>query len=606
MKIISIKINNYKSIGNEKNTLNLEKNVTSIIGKNESGKSNILEAISNVNFHGEISKALFIKKSRFTDEELTIELKLETNKEDYKVFKRGFEETTINISSNGITIDGGLFDFLENDVELSKSFEYLNSLSNNNSLSLTERENFKKNLSYLNQYKTVVIYNIKQFCETIKRNISSLDMNIKEEVINHINKINDYLNNIYSRLPTIYYRNKDLFLDNTYSYENIKKLISENNNNIFKSLMKAAKINENDINNVFDPYLNGGQKMEIKAKIQSNVREYIEKGFNDFYKQEKIEIITDITGNIFHIYIKSNEKIMEFSERSNGLKWYISLFIDMLSNDIEDKIVLYLIDEPGVFLHVDAQKELLKFFNNLCNNDNQLIYTTHSPYMINDENILNIRAVQKDEGGLTSIYNSVYDSKIDKTSKKETLSPLLNAIGTSMKYNIGPNVCKNNVITEGITDYMYIKAMLLYLKIKENRVPYIIPSTGAGNVDKIASILLGWGYDFIALVDYDEAGYNCIKKLKSELGLELNKNVFYINCESSFKSILKDDYKTMESLISKEDNDKLEIPYNKEDSTTKKLSAKNFFDKVSSSDIVLTQETLDNFSRLFKTIGIIE
>ena len=69
---------------------------------------------------------------------------------------------------------------------------------------------------------------------------------------------------------------------------------------------------------------------------------------------------------------------MSFSERSNGLKRYFSLFIDTKAKIDNNRPTLYLLDEPGVYLHVKAQKELLQYFNHLCNDGNQVVYTTHS------------------------------------------------------------------------------------------------------------------------------------------------------------------------------------------------------------------------------------
>ena len=79
---------------------------------------------------------------------------------------------------------------------------------------------------------------------------------------------------------------------------------------------------------------------------------------------------------------------MSFSERTNGLRWYISLFIDILAqkNNRENPI-LFLLDEPGVYLHVNAQKKILELFQDLTKTKNQVIYTTHSPYMINEDEI---------------------------------------------------------------------------------------------------------------------------------------------------------------------------------------------------------------------------
>ncbi|WP_078554289.1 hypothetical protein [Bacillus alkalicellulosilyticus] len=87
----------------------------------------------------------------------------------------------------------------------------------------------------------------------------------------------------------------------------------------------------------------------------------------------------------------------------------------------------------------------------------------------------------------------------------ETLSPLVQAIGADLKFNIGPS-SKNNLITEGITDYMYLNAMLNYLEI--DNAPNIIPSAGVSNINRVVSILIGWGCGFKILLDYDSAGYN--------------------------------------------------------------------------------------------------
>ena len=65
--------------------------------------------------------------------------------------------------------------------------------------------------------------------------------------------------------------------------------------------------------------------------------------------------------------------------RSNGLKWFLNLFIDLAYGNLENKTIIYLLDEPGVYLHVNAQRELLVLLKNLCNKGGQVVYTTHSP-----------------------------------------------------------------------------------------------------------------------------------------------------------------------------------------------------------------------------------
>ena len=62
------------------------------------------------------------------------------------------------------------------------------------------------------------------------------------------------------------------------------------------------------------------------------------------------------------------------------------------------KDAILLLDEPGLHLHPTAQQELMAFFETLSE-DNPLVYTTHSPFLIDGERIHRIRPVTEDETG---------------------------------------------------------------------------------------------------------------------------------------------------------------------------------------------------------------
>lgn len=128
----------------------------------------------------------------------------------------------------------------------------------------------------------------------------------------------------------------------------------------------------------------------------------------------------------------------------------MSLYIDILAHDIKEYSVLFMFDEPGVHLHVNAQKELLKLFEDLTNKGHQVVYATHSPSMIDGENVLNVRVAEKSDDGHTLIYKNCYDQRLSSESKMETLSPLIKAIGADMKLNLGPQYSKIYILTEGI------------------------------------------------------------------------------------------------------------------------------------------------------------
>ena len=59
--------------------------------------------------------------------------------------------------------------------------------------------------------------------------------------------------------------------------------------------------------------------------------------------------------------------------------------------------------------------------------------------MIDGDNILNFRAIEKDEAGLTKIFRNAHHHDLSKDSKEETLSPLVSALGCDLKFNFGPN-----------------------------------------------------------------------------------------------------------------------------------------------------------------------
>ena len=130
MRIASVLINNYKSIGTEKNCLLLEDDVTALIGKNDCGKSNVLEILGAISFSHYILEDFYKYNNGVTGREvsLIVELKF-TNKEieKYKLYKGLKESNTLFYFSRRKEIEftGGFARLFEEDLELNKSISYL-------------------------------------------------------------------------------------------------------------------------------------------------------------------------------------------------------------------------------------------------------------------------------------------------------------------------------------------------------------------------------------------------------------------------------------------------------------------------------------------------
>lgn len=623
MKITNVIINNYKSLGKDMNLLYLEDNITALIGKNDCGKSNILEALGSISFTKYINEDFFSKKNRYTNEDICIYASLKfTDKEIEDLLISVDERESIFkfYGSDNIEFSGGFSELFKKDNELNEAIRYLeNNLSIYFSIytDYSNQELFDKisiKLDRLLQISERIWIRYKKSLNEIIQVINLQEKkNIEREgeqghvydqlgftLIRNIEIIKSKIKKKYNLLPVIYYRKLDEELQSIYNLEEIKSSIKFKEGPLYK-FMVASESDLPDFITAIESE-DENEKIRCRNSIKEKVKYNIQKKFNYFYdEQEGIKIKVNFDYNCLKIFIKTKENTTYISERSNGLKWFLNIFIDLISKKITDKNIIYLLDEPGIYLHVNAQRELLKLLKNLCNNNNQLVYTTHSPYMIDSSDIINVRAIEKDENGVTHIFNNAYDNKFNSVSKRETITPLLKAIGADIKYNLGPQMDRLNIITEGITDYMYFTAMIDYFNIDVDNRPYILPSVGAGNINGLVSILIGWGCNYKVVLDYDKAGFIECNKLIENLDLEFNKDVFYVNAKDEVdENELLRYPEFIECLISEEDKRKFSIRYEE----NKTMAAKEFHDRLIKKEITLSDETVNNFKRLFEKIGI--
>ena len=129
MKIKNVVINNYKSLGEERNILLLEDNITALIGKNDSGKSNILEALGSISFTHYINEEFFSKKNRYTNKNIVITVDLKFTEEECRRLSidQYDSKTQFNFySSDDIEFKGGFSLLFDRDKELSDAINYLN------------------------------------------------------------------------------------------------------------------------------------------------------------------------------------------------------------------------------------------------------------------------------------------------------------------------------------------------------------------------------------------------------------------------------------------------------------------------------------------------
>ena len=119
------------------------------------------------------------------------------------------------------------------------------------------------------------------------------------------------------------------------------------------------------------------------------------KKFRDWWKQGEYKFRFEADGDYFRIWVSDKIRTDEvgLELRSTGLQWFISFYLIFLVESQENhKNAILLLDEAGLTLHPLAQKDLSRFFDNLSTN-NQIINTTHSPFIVDTTNIDRCRVV---------------------------------------------------------------------------------------------------------------------------------------------------------------------------------------------------------------------
>ena len=235
----------------------------------------------------------------------------------------------------------------------------------------------------------------------------------------------------------------------------------------------------------------------------------------------EIDITTEVESNGYntnavvdelHFRMRDDRHMLSlpFEERSSGFQWFFSFLAAFSEYENSDKPVVILLDEPGIGLHARAQSDFLRFIDDQLAKSCQVIYTTHSPFMIQSGKLERTRLIE-DHGP----QKGAIISKNVLATDPDTLFPLQGALGYDLAQNlfIGPD----NLVVEGTSDYTYLSVLSDHLieKDREGLDPRwtIIPVGGADLVPTFVALLGGKKLDFTVLLDSRTEGHQKIQSL---------------------------------------------------------------------------------------------
>ena len=239
------------------------------------------------------------------------------------------------------------------------------------------------------------------------------------------------------------------------------------------------------------------------------------KKFSKWWDQRKYVFRYAVDGHFFRVWVSDDldPSEIELDQRSAGMQYFFSFYLIFLVESAHDhKNSILLLDEPGLHYHGTAQKKAVEFLQKIAR-DNQVLYTTHSPFMIDGNRLDDVRIVHEDgQAGHTIVSSDTWPTDPD------ALFPLQAGLGYTLAQTLF--YANYNLIVEGITDYLILTAMNEFFKQKSltalNDGVAIVPVGGVRQIMPLASLLVANDLELVVLLDGDEPGLTKSRQLKSE------------------------------------------------------------------------------------------
>ena len=224
----------------------------------------------------------------------------------------------------------------------------------------------------------------------------------------------------------------------------------------------------------------------------------------DHWSQRNYKI--SFTADGYHVIAFVSDEIqrslVSLDERSKGFQWFFSFdttFLYETQGTFKNAVIL--LDEPGLHLHAAAQKDFLARLKEYAK-DNQLIYTTHMPFMIDMEQLDNIRVCTESKDRGSTVSADFY------AADEHARFSLQAALGLSISQSLFTG--SYNLVVEGVTDFWLLSTMAKILQ-DTNRTSLdervaITPSGAATKAAYVATMLQGQKLNVVVLLDSDLEG----------------------------------------------------------------------------------------------------
>ena len=512
MKITKIRIQNYKSIRDIKFEVKKygSSYTTMLVGINESGKSNILTAMSYLETPDRDDFNYFYEHNQKDEDnnpvDLWFSLKFENKNTVLNEISENIEDGVDLLKFEVVNIVKNVF-LEKGETAYGESYEF-------------DIKNLSKNLFIKKINKTVTNsagqpVNVERFIISKTNDEEETFQSLTEEIFKEF--FNDLIEGVIEKFePKIAYwsASKEYLIEeedlNEFSEDiNDKKALR----NIF---LLAGYNTEEKIKDIIENISDGYQRSRLKDELQDSLNDYIQKIWN-----HDIDVVIDITETgKFTLSIKDKGRKNKYdrlpiSGRSEGARHFLSLILSLSIESRKEKRKgqLILIDEPEMHLHPSGVRELKEELLEIGRN-NYLFIATHSPFLIDRKHRERNIIIEKNFSAYTVKKTISEGSVIDD-------EVLQRAFGISVYKDL---LIPHSILVEGASDTLILKKAMNKLDIKNLGI-----TNGHGsNIVAIASLFNHDDISVNVVVDDDKEGRKYKEKILKIGGVYSSNNVHTI------------------------------------------------------------------------------
>jgi predicted ATPase len=274
-----------------------------------------------------------------------------------------------------------------------------------------------------------------------------------------------------------------------------------------------------------------------KAKLEAIGLNITQKIFAFWKQNQDLDVEFDLKAdskdiapfnNGINLYIRIKNRrhgvTVPFDQRSKGFIWFFSFLVwfdSVQSREETEKTLILLLDEPGLNLHALAQADFLAYIRELSE-QHQIIYTTHSPFMVDSARLHDVRVVEDRVKEGTRITGELAGSS------NESVFPLQAALGYSIAQNLF--IAKKNVLIEGPADLILLQHMAALLEADGKQGLGDAILVPVGGLDKLATFVALLGSNKLKLVvlhDRANAPHQKLEDLIRQKLIERNRVLDY-------------------------------------------------------------------------------